>query len=97
MERWRALIPITVALIIAVVASYLIYDWMKKRTAPREEVVKEEIRTIDVVVAKANLNPGRKITSQMMQEKTLMIETAPFLEMSLPPGYLRIRKNWSDG
>ena len=58
MERWRALIPITVALIVAVVASVLIYNWMKKQTAPKEEVVKEEIRTLDVVVAKSNLNPG---------------------------------------
>ena len=87
MERWRALIPVAVALVVAVVASALIYNWMKKQTAPKEEVVKEEIRTIDVVVAKTNLNPGKKVTSEMLQEKTMMIETAPFLEKSLPPGY----------
>ena len=87
MERWRALIPIAVALIVAVVASVLIYNWMKKQIAPKEEIVKEELRTFDVAVAKTNLNPGTKITLEMLQEKTMMIETALFLEKSLPTGY----------
>jgi len=33
MERWRALIPVAIALVVAVVASALIYNWMKKQTA----------------------------------------------------------------
>ena len=87
MERWRIVIPIAVALFVAVIASVFIYNWMKKQIAPKEVVVKEEIRTVDVAVAKTNLNPGTKITSEMLQEKTMMIESAPFLEKSLPPGY----------
>ncbi len=87
MERWRALIPIALALIVAVVASVFIYSWMKKRIAPKEVRVKEEIKTLNVAVAKINLNPGTKISSDMLKEKTMMIETAPFLEESLPPGY----------
>ncbi len=87
MERWRAVIPIALALIVAVVASVFIYSWMKKRIAPKEVRVKEEIKTLNVAVAKINLNPGTKISSEMLKEKTMMIETAPFLEESLPPGY----------
>lgn len=87
MERWRALVPIALALIVAVVASIFIYNWMKKQVAPKEEVVKEELKTVGVAVAKVNLNPGTKITSEMLKDKTMMIETATFLESSLPPGY----------
>jgi pilus assembly protein CpaB len=87
MERWRALVPIALALIVAVIASFFIYNWMKKQIAPKEEVVKEELKTIEVAVAKTNLNPGTKITSDMLKDKTMMIETAPFLESTLPPGY----------
>jgi pilus assembly protein CpaB len=89
MERWRAIIPIALALIVAVVASVFIYNWMKKQMAPKEEIVKEELKTVDVAVAKINLNPGTKITSDMLKDKTMMIETASFLETSLPPGYFK--------
>ena len=30
MGKWRAVVPIVLALVIAVVASVLIYNWMKK-------------------------------------------------------------------
>ncbi len=87
MERWRAIIPIALALIVAVIASVFIYNWMQKQMAPKEVIVKEELKTVDVAVAKINLNPGTKITSDMLKDKTMMIETSTFLETTLPPGY----------
>lgn len=86
MERWRVVVPIALALIVAVLGSIFLYNWIKKQTAPREAVVKEEIKTQNVAVAVGLLNPGTKITAAMIKDQT-SIKTAPFLEDSLPPGH----------
>jgi pilus assembly protein CpaB len=79
MGRWRAVIPIVLALIVALTASVFLYKWMKKQVAPKKEA-KEKIKTVQVVVAEVNLPPGTKL-------KREMLTTARFLEVSLPPGY----------
>ncbi|MGB2930325.1 MAG: Flp pilus assembly protein CpaB [Desulfobacterales bacterium] len=78
MERWRALVPIALALIVAVVASFLLYKWMKKQTAP--EKVAEKVKTVQVAVAEVEIPAGTKLKSEMMK-------TVYFLEESLPQGY----------
>jgi len=60
-EKWRAVVPIVLALVIAVVASVLIYKWMKKQTAPKEIAKIEEVNIKQVAVAKVNLPAGTNI------------------------------------
>jgi len=78
MGRWRAVVPIVLALVVAVVASFLLYKWMKKQTAPKKVA---EVKTVQVVVAEVDLHPGMKLKSEMMK-------TVSYLEESLPAGHL---------
>jgi pilus assembly protein CpaB len=80
MGKWRAVVPIVLALIVAVVASVLIYKWMKKQTAPKEVAKVEEIKIQQVAIAEVELPMGTKLKPEMMK-------TASFMEESLPPGY----------
>ena len=80
MERWRAVVPIVLALVIAVIASFLIYKWMKKQTAPKEVAKIEEVKIKQAAIAEVNLPMGIKLKAEQ-------IKTVPFLEESLPPGY----------
>ena len=79
MGRWKALIPIVLALIVAAGGSTFLYKWLQLRTAPAA-VVQVETQAVPVVVASANLNWGTKLTKEM-------IKTVPFLKESLPGGY----------
>jgi pilus assembly protein CpaB len=79
MGRWRALIPIVLALVVALTASVFLYKWMKQQTAPKK-MVKEKFKTVEVVVAKVYLPAGTKLKLDTMQ-------SARFLEESLPAGY----------
>ena len=78
MERWRAVVPIVLDLLIAVVASFLLYKWMKKQTAPKK--VAEKAKILQVAVAEVEIPAGTKLKSEMMK-------TVYFLEESLPQGY----------
>lgn len=79
MGKWRAVIPIVLALMIAVVASYFIYKYVKKQVAPKEVAKLEEVKIRQAAVAQMALPAGTKL-------KPKMIKTASFLEESLPPG-----------
>ena len=77
MERWRAIVPIVLALLVAVVASFLLYKWMKKQTAPKKVA---KVETFQVAVAEVDILPGTKLKAEMMK-------TAPFLKGSIPAGH----------
>ncbi len=77
MERWRAFVPIVLALLIAVAASFLLYKWMKKQTAPKKVA---KVKTVQIAIAEVDLPAGTKL-------KTEKMKMVPFLEESLPPGY----------
>ncbi len=81
MGKLKALIPILVALIIAVVASYYIYQWVERQSGPPEVVqVDEKIEAVPVVVAVGDLNWGTPLTLEALK-------TSPYLKESLPTGY----------
>lgn len=81
MGKMKALIPILLALIIAVVASYYIYKWVERQSAPPEVVqVDEKIQAVPVVVAVTDLNWGSPLTLEGLK-------TSPYLKESLPKGY----------
>ena len=77
MERWRAFVPIVLALLIAVAASFLLYKWMKKQTAPKKVA---KVKTVQIAIAEVDLHAGTKLKAEMMK-------MVPFLEESLPPGH----------
>jgi pilus assembly protein CpaB len=79
MSNWKAVLPIMLSLVIAVVGSYFLYNWVQKRTAPKE-VVKVQADAVPVAVAATNLPWGTQI-------KPEMVKTAPYLRESLPSGY----------
>ncbi len=79
MGNLKAVVPIVLSLVIAVVGSFFIYNWVQKRTAPRE-MVKVEADAVPVVVATADLPWGTQV-------KPEMVRTVPYLKESLPSGY----------
>ncbi len=81
MGKWKAMIPIVLAFVVAASASMFTYKWLKKETAPKEVVkVKSESEAVPVAVAAVDLNWGTKLEPAMMK-------TVPYLKDSLPPGY----------
>jgi pilus assembly protein CpaB len=79
MGNLKAVIPIALSLVIAVVGSFFLYSWVQKRTAPKE-VVKVEADAVPVAVAAADLTWGTQI-------KPEMVKAVPYLKESLPTGY----------
>lgn len=83
MGRWKAVIPIFLALAIAVAGSVMFYRWMESRTAPTETAgtaEKKQAETVPVVVAAADIQWGTKIEKEMLK-------TAEYLKSSVPNGY----------
>jgi pilus assembly protein CpaB len=79
MGRWRAAIPIVLALVVALTASVFLYRWTKKRMAP-EVAVKEKVQTVQVAVAKVGLHAGTKLGPEM-------VTSGHFSEENLPAGF----------
>ena len=77
--KWRAVVPIVLALIVAVVASYFIYKYVKKQVAPKEVAKMEEVKIRQAAIAMVELPAGTQL-------KPDMIKTVSFLEETLPPG-----------
>jgi pilus assembly protein CpaB len=78
MGRWKGVIPIVLALLVALAASVFLYKWTKRRVSP-EVTVKEGVTTRKVAVAKVELPAGTRLSKDV-------IAFASFLEESLPPG-----------
>jgi len=77
MGKYRVFVMYGVAVIIALIATFLIINWLQTKAKVTEAVPQE---TQEVAVAKGDLKWGTVITKQM-------IETRPFLKKSLPGGY----------
>jgi pilus assembly protein CpaB len=79
-NKLKAVIPIALALVFAATASVLLYNWMQKKTPPKEVVKVETTEALPVAVAALDLALGTQLDSDM-------IKTVPYLKDSLPPGY----------
>ena len=79
MGRWKAFIPIVLALIVAAGGSLFLYKWLQVKTAP-SETAQVEVQAVQVVVAAVDLNWGTKLSNEMLK-------TVPFMKESLPSGY----------
>jgi pilus assembly protein CpaB len=82
MGKWKAIIPIFLALIIAGTGSFVVYRWTETKTDPQKmtQVEEHQVETVQVVVAAGDLQWGTKLTKEM-------IKTVPFLKTSLPHGH----------
>ena len=80
MRRWKAIIPIVLALVVATGSSFFLYNWLQAMTTPKNKVEVEGRRAVSVVVAKIDLTWGTKLEKEMLT-------TVPFLKESLPTGY----------
>lgn len=80
MGRWKAFIPIALALIVATGGSIFVYKWLQLKTTSQEVVQKVEAEAVNVVVAVVDLPWGTMIEKEMLT-------TVPFLKESLPNGY----------
>ncbi len=80
MGRWKAFIPVVLALLVAAGGSGFLYKWLQAKTAPAA-TIKVESQAVPVVVASVDLTWGTMLTKEMLK-------TVPFLRESLPAGYL---------
>jgi pilus assembly protein CpaB len=80
MSRFKAVIPLVVALGLALITSGLIYKWVNQNRAPEKEAsVVEE--SVPVAVAVTDLKWGTKLTPEM-------ITMVPFFKESLPVDHI---------
>lgn len=79
MGKWKAFVPIVLALVIATGGSLFLYQWLQIKAEP-QEVAEVEGDAVTIVVAAADLPWGTKLTKQMLAELS-------FLKESLPSGF----------
>ena len=82
MGKLKALIPILLALVIAVVGSTFIYNWMQQQSVSVPERVAQEVRverpeTIEIAVAATNISAGTRLTREMIEKKEFIRKTLP--------------------
>ncbi len=82
--RWRVLLPILAAAVIAFAGSYLTYRWVKQQTVAPTRT--EEVEVVNVAVPRIDIPWGTKLTGNEL-------EMAPFLVKSLPAGHFTDTKS----
>jgi pilus assembly protein CpaB len=76
----RAIIPIAIALAVALGTSAFTYKWIKQERTVVPTTVVEQVESVPVVVAVADLKWGTQLTDEM-------IKAIPFFKESLPMGH----------
>jgi len=79
MGKWKAVIPIVVALVVALGGSLFLYRWLQVKAKPTETVV-VQTEAVPVTVAAVSIPWGTKL-------KRGMIKKVPYLPESVPMGY----------
>ena len=80
MGNLKAVVPIVLSLVIAVLGSFFLYNWMEKRSAPQEVVRVVQADAVPVAVAAVEMYRGAQIRPEM-------VKMVPYLRESLPSGY----------
>jgi len=78
MGKWKVIVPLALALMIATLVTIFVYKWLKVQAGPKE-MAKVESEVVSVAVAAADLPWGTKLEPEM-------IKTLPYLKESIPPG-----------
>jgi pilus assembly protein CpaB len=89
MGRWKAFIPIILALVVATGGSVFLYKWLQAKTAPAAT-----IKGGGPGRAGGGGGGGPELGHQADPE---MLKTVPFLKESLPAGYLSTPMPWWGG
>jgi len=89
MGRLKAFISISLAGVIALVASLLLYGWMERQSVAKETVQVTKTEAVPVAVAAVDLKWGTRLEPEM-------VKTVSFLKESLPPGHVSDPKNIKD-
>lgn len=79
MTRWKALVPVVLALVIASGGSVALYHWVQGRMVPKEFVAVAS-ESVPVVVAAVDVPWGTKLRRDMLK-------TSPYFRESLPAGF----------
>ncbi|MBW2740189.1 MAG: Flp pilus assembly protein CpaB [Deltaproteobacteria bacterium] len=77
MGKWKVIVPLALALVIATSVTFFVYKWLKVQTAPKVSTAKSE--AVHIVVAVDGLPWGTKLEPKMLK-------TVPYLKNTLPPG-----------
>jgi len=80
MGKWKALIPVVLALGVALIGSLFLFKLINGNSRA-ENVVRVETPAVSVAVAAVDLAAGTKL-------EPMMVAKARFLEESLPPGHI---------
>jgi pilus assembly protein CpaB len=80
MGKWRAILPITIGLVVALGASLFIYLWMQRQVAPKEVVKVAEFKATPLAVAAVDLPWGTQLTTEMLK-------VVPYPTESIPAGH----------
>jgi len=82
MARFRAIFPLALAIVLALVASVVVYKWVQMKTGVQTTVVTEKAEPggVQVALASADLPWGTKLTREM-------VKMAEYPPKHLPAGY----------
>ncbi len=78
MRKWKAIIPLALALVIASSVTIFVYRWLKVQSTPKE-ISEVRSKTVPIVVAVEGIPLGTKLEPKM-------VKTVPYLKNTLPPG-----------
>ncbi len=73
----RALLQITIALVLALGAGVLIFMWTSKLTNQPAQVADKKTSTVPVIVAKADIKRGIKLNGEMVQIRNFTLDSKP--------------------
>jgi len=78
----RAIVPILLAVCVALVGSFLTYRWVKLQIRPSSEPAEQAAEVVSIAVAAVDLAWGKQLASEDLKWER-------YLEDSLPPGCFR--------
>ncbi len=78
MGRWRAIVPILLAFVIAGVGSYFVHQWLQRQTTPPPVVTTgEKVDTTPVLVAATDIGWGTQLTGEMLKTQLFPASGVP--------------------
>jgi pilus assembly protein CpaB len=75
----RAIVPILLAVCVALVGSFLTYRWVKLQVRPPSETAEQAVETVSIAVAAVDLAWGKQLAGEDLKWER-------YLKDSLPPG-----------
>lgn len=78
----RAIVPILLAVCVALVGSFLTYRWVKLQVRPSPESTEKSAAVVSIATAAVDLAWGKQLLGEDLKMK-------PYLKDSLPPGCFR--------